>query len=65
MSTKLGINGFGRIGRLCLRVAMAREDVEVVAINSTFRSGGDGAIYSNTTPPTAPTRAKFPTMKAI
>lgn len=33
---KIGINGFGRIGRLILRVASAREDVEVVAINDPF-----------------------------
>ncbi|WP_027419971.1 type I glyceraldehyde-3-phosphate dehydrogenase [Crocinitomix catalasitica] len=30
---KLGINGFGRIGRLVLRAAVERPDVEVVAIN--------------------------------
>lgn len=30
---KLGINGFGRIGRLALRIASKRDDVEVVAIN--------------------------------
>ncbi len=33
MSIKLGINGFGRIGRLVFRAAMSRSDVEVVAIN--------------------------------
>ncbi|MFZ7101897.1 MAG: type I glyceraldehyde-3-phosphate dehydrogenase [Peptococcaceae bacterium] len=35
MVTKIGINGFGRIGRLCLRAALARTDLEVVAVNST------------------------------
>lgn len=30
---RLGINGFGRIGRLVLRAAVKRGDVEVVAIN--------------------------------
>ncbi len=30
---KIGINGFGRIGRFVFRVAVARENVEVVAIN--------------------------------
>jgi len=30
---KVGINGFGRIGRLAFRVAMQRENVQVVAIN--------------------------------
>ena len=33
---KIGINGFGRIGRLILRVASNRDDVEVVAINDPF-----------------------------
>ncbi len=31
---RLGINGFGRIGRLVLRIAQERDDVEVVAINN-------------------------------
>src|SRR5258708_1813652 len=30
---KIGINGFGRIGRVAFRAAMERRDVEVVAIN--------------------------------
>ena len=33
MSVKIGINGFGRIGRLAFRVAMADPEVEVVGIN--------------------------------
>ena len=33
---KIGINGFGRIGRLVLRVASERDDVEVVGINDPF-----------------------------
>ena len=33
MSVKVGINGFGRIGRLVLRVALNDPDVEVVGIN--------------------------------
>jgi glyceraldehyde 3-phosphate dehydrogenase len=30
---KIGINGFGRIGRLAFRAAMKRQDIEVVGIN--------------------------------
>ena len=30
---KMGINGFGRIGRLVMRAALTRDNVEVVAIN--------------------------------
>ncbi len=33
---KVGINGFGRIGRLVFRVASKRDDVEVVAVNDPF-----------------------------
>ena len=33
MSTKIGINGFGRIGRIAFRIASQKEDIEVVAIN--------------------------------
>lgn len=35
MSAKIGINGFGRIGRLAVREAAFRDDVEIVAINNT------------------------------
>jgi glyceraldehyde 3-phosphate dehydrogenase len=33
MAIKVGINGFGRIGRMVFRAAMAREDIEIVGIN--------------------------------
>ena len=36
MKIKIGINGFGRIGRLILRASAMRDDVEVVAINDPF-----------------------------
>ncbi|MBR4003501.1 MAG: type I glyceraldehyde-3-phosphate dehydrogenase [Clostridia bacterium] len=38
MTVKIGINGFGRIGRLVLRAAADRDDVEVVGINDPFIS---------------------------
>ncbi|MDZ4715160.1 MAG: type I glyceraldehyde-3-phosphate dehydrogenase [Cytophagales bacterium] len=31
--TKIGINGFGRIGRLAFRAAQGRKDIEIVGIN--------------------------------
>ncbi|OIS96768.1 PREDICTED: glyceraldehyde-3-phosphate dehydrogenase GAPCP2, chloroplastic-like [Nicotiana attenuata] len=34
--TRIGINGFGRIGRLVLRVATSRDDIDVVAVNDPF-----------------------------
>jgi glyceraldehyde 3-phosphate dehydrogenase len=36
MSVKIGINGFGRIGRSVFRVLAGRDDIEVVAINDLF-----------------------------
>lgn len=36
MSIKLGINGFGRIGNLSFQAALAKEGVEVVAVNDPF-----------------------------
>lgn len=35
-TAKIGINGFGRIGRLVMREAASRKDVEVVAVNDPF-----------------------------
>ncbi|KAF9911613.1 hypothetical protein BX616_010541 [Lobosporangium transversale] len=36
MVVKIGINGFGRIGRLVLRAALQNKQVEVVAVNDPF-----------------------------
>jgi len=36
MSVKVGINGFGRIGRLVLRTSFNNDDIQVVAINDPF-----------------------------
>ena len=33
---KIGINGFGRIGRLVFRAAQERSDVQIVAVNDPF-----------------------------
>jgi len=33
---KVGINGFGRIGRLVLRAALQKDEVDVVAVNDPF-----------------------------
>jgi len=33
MKTKIGINGFGRIGRLAFRIASQRKNIEIVAVN--------------------------------
>ena len=33
MSVKVGINGFGRIGRLVFRAALKEDDIQIVAVN--------------------------------
>ena len=38
MKAKIGINGFGRIGRIVFRAALKRDDVEVVGLNDPFMS---------------------------
>ena len=34
MSIRIGINGFGRIGRLVFRAGIVRDDIEIVAVNA-------------------------------
>ena len=34
MTVKVGINGFGRVAKACLRASLQHQDVEVVAVNS-------------------------------
>ena len=34
MAIKVGINGFGRIGRLAIRECAERKDIEIVGINN-------------------------------
>jgi len=36
MSVKIGINGFGRIGKLTFQAALTKSEVEIVAINDPF-----------------------------
>ena len=36
MAIKVGINGFGRIGRLVCRASLGRDDIEVVGVNDPF-----------------------------
>ncbi len=36
MAIKVGINGFGRIGRLVYRASLTRDDIEIVGINDPF-----------------------------
>lgn len=41
---KIGINGFGRIGRLVFRAAMEHKNIELVQVNDP---GGDAALFSH------------------
>ncbi len=33
MAIKIGINGFGRIGRMVFRASLLHDDIEIVGIN--------------------------------
>ena len=44
MKVKVGINGFGRIGKLLLRASLERDDIDVVGINDPFMDK-DYAVY--------------------
>jgi glyceraldehyde 3-phosphate dehydrogenase len=43
MAIRVGINGFGRIGRSVFRILAERDDIEVVAINDLFEN--DQLVY--------------------
>ena len=44
MAVKVGINGFGRIGKCVVRAAINNPDVEVVAINATGDNEGTALL---------------------
>ncbi len=39
MAVKVGINGFGRIGRNVLRASLGNQDIEFVAVNDLTSPG--------------------------
>ena len=43
MAIKIGINGFGRIGRLMVRASIKNPDIQFVAINDLF--GADALAH--------------------
>ncbi len=45
MAVKFAINGFGRIGRLVARAAMARDDLELVAVNDLGDPKGGAHLF--------------------
>jgi glyceraldehyde 3-phosphate dehydrogenase len=46
MTTRVGINGFGRIGRTLTRLALERTDLEVVAVNDITDAGTLAALLA-------------------
>jgi glyceraldehyde 3-phosphate dehydrogenase len=47
---RVGINGFGRIGRLVARIILKRNDVELIAINDPFLDADYMAYLLNMIP---------------
>ncbi|MGI5911567.1 MAG: type I glyceraldehyde-3-phosphate dehydrogenase [Syntrophomonadaceae bacterium] len=45
MSTKIAINGFGRIGRLVTRIALGRKDLEIVAVNDLGKAESNAHLF--------------------
>ncbi len=45
MTTKLAINGFGRIGRLVARAALQRDDLQLVAVNDLGDPHGGAHLF--------------------
>jgi glyceraldehyde 3-phosphate dehydrogenase len=44
MKTRIGINGFGRVGRLGFRAAWDKDDVEIVHVNE-LHGGSETAAH--------------------
>ena len=61
MTIKVGINGFGRIGKLALRAAWDWPDLEFVQINDP---GGDPATHAHLLNSLATGRLPIPTGRA-
>jgi glyceraldehyde 3-phosphate dehydrogenase len=49
MTIKVGINGFGRIGRIVFRAAQKRSDIEIVAINDLLDARVHGTCWYDST----------------
>ncbi|MCH7922562.1 MAG: type I glyceraldehyde-3-phosphate dehydrogenase [Nitrospinae bacterium] len=47
MAVKVGINGFGRIGRIVLRAALGREAIDVVAVNDITDAKTLGHLFKH------------------
>jgi len=45
MAVKVAINGFGRIGRLVARIALGRNDIELVAINDLGDASANAHLF--------------------
>ena len=45
MAVKIAINGFGRIGRLVARIALGRDDMELVAINDLGDAAANAHLF--------------------
>ena len=50
MSIKVGINGFGRIGRLVFRAGIVRDDIEIVAVNAPDKTLSSSPTSPSSTP---------------
>ena len=47
MTVKVGINGFGRIGRLVMRIGANDPNIEFVGVNDLVESGNDTSFVNS------------------
>ena len=60
MTVRVGINGFGRIGRSFTRLALERADLQVVAVNDITDARTLAHLLAST-PPTAGSAGRWST----
>ena len=46
MAIKVGINGFGRIGRMVFRAGLKNPNIEFVAVNDPFMTPGLHGVHA-------------------
>ena len=62
---KVGINGFGRIGRFVFRAAMERKDIEIVGINDLCPVDYLAYMLKYDTMPVSYTHLTLPTISHV
>ena len=65
MSIKIGINGFGRIGRLLFRSAIEKDDFKVISINDLLEVEHLAYLLKYDSVPVSYTHLTLPTNREV